>query len=100
MARSTWLVILIKSIYTLWSRKRFLLPVTYFPTNLVYPFTLRVTGIKIDKNWFKKRFAISLLYLYNLGKDIVISILTHSSAYVAIYIARICSISCLETKSL
>jgi len=32
--------------YTLWGRKRFLLPVTYFPTNLVYPFTLRVTGIK------------------------------------------------------
>jgi len=31
-------------------RKRFLLPVTYFPTqypNLVYPFTLRVTGITI-----------------------------------------------------
>jgi len=27
---------------------RFLLPVTYFPTNLVYPFTLRVTGIKKD----------------------------------------------------
>jgi len=26
--------------------KRFLLPVTYFPTNIVYPFTLRVTGIK------------------------------------------------------
>jgi len=25
--------------------KRFLLPVTYFLTNLVYPFTLRVTGI-------------------------------------------------------
>jgi len=45
MARSTWLVILIKNIYTLWGRKRFLLPVTYFPTNLVYPFTLRVTGI-------------------------------------------------------
>jgi len=22
---------------TLWGRKRFLLPVTYFPTNLVYP---------------------------------------------------------------
>jgi len=40
-------VILIKNIYTLWGRKRFLLPVTYFPTNLVYPFTLRVTGIKI-----------------------------------------------------
>jgi len=47
MARSTRLVILIKNIYTLWGRNRFLLPVTYFPTNLVYPFTLRVTGIKI-----------------------------------------------------
>jgi len=46
MARSTQLVILIKNIYTLWGRKRFLLPVTYFPTNLLYPFTLRVTGIK------------------------------------------------------
>jgi len=45
MARSTRLVILIKNIYTLWGRKRFLLPVTYFSTNLVYPFTLRVTGI-------------------------------------------------------
>jgi len=44
MARSNRLVILIKNIYTLWGRKRFLLPVTYFPTNLVYPFTLRVTG--------------------------------------------------------
>jgi len=40
MARSTRLVILIKNIYTLC-----LLPVTYFPSNLVYPFTLRVTGI-------------------------------------------------------
>jgi len=47
MARSTRLVILIKNIYTLWDRNRFLLPVTYFPTNLVYPFTLRVTGIII-----------------------------------------------------
>jgi len=46
MARSTRLVILIKNMYTLWGRKRFLLPVTYFPTNLVYPFTIRVTGIK------------------------------------------------------
>jgi len=50
MARSTRLVILIKNIYTVWGRKRFLLPVTYFPTNLVYPFTLRVTGIKTYKN--------------------------------------------------
>jgi len=38
-------VILIKNIYTLWGRKRFLLPVTYFLTNLVYLFTLRVTGM-------------------------------------------------------
>jgi len=45
MARSTRLVILIKNINTLWGRKRFLLPVTYFSTNLVYPFTLRETGI-------------------------------------------------------
>jgi len=49
MARSTRLVILIMNIYTLWGRKRFLLPVTYFPTNLVYPFTLRVTGINIQQ---------------------------------------------------
>jgi len=46
MARSTRLVILIKNIYTLWDWKRFLLPVTYFPTNQVYPFTLQVTGRK------------------------------------------------------
>jgi len=46
MARTTRLVILIKNIYTLWGRKCFLLPAKYFPTNLVYPFTLRVTGIK------------------------------------------------------
>jgi len=48
MARSARLVILIKNIYTLWGRKRFLLSVTYFPTNLVYPFTLRVKGIKME----------------------------------------------------
>jgi len=45
MARSARLGILIKNIYTLWGRKRFLLPVTYFPTNLVHPFTLQVPGI-------------------------------------------------------
>jgi len=45
MARSTPLLILTKNKYTLWGRKRFLLPVAYFPTNRVYPFTLRVTGI-------------------------------------------------------
>jgi len=48
----TWLDRLgyIKNIFTLWGRKRFLLPVTYFPTNIVYPFTLRVTGIKRKSN--------------------------------------------------
>jgi len=39
------LVILIKNKYTLCGRKRFLLPVTYFSTNLEYPSTLRVPGI-------------------------------------------------------
>jgi len=50
MARPTQLVILIKNIYTLSGRKRFLLPVTYFPSELVYPFTLLVTGIKTREN--------------------------------------------------
>jgi len=31
-----------KNIYIWLGRKRFLLPATYFPTNLLYPFTLRV----------------------------------------------------------
>jgi len=51
MARSTRLVILVKNVYTLWGRKRFLLPVTYFPTNLEYPFTLRVTDIIITNGY-------------------------------------------------
>jgi len=57
---STRLVMLFKNIYTLWGRiyilygvKLFLLPVTFvsenvlfhFPTSLVYPLTLGVTGI-------------------------------------------------------
>jgi len=37
--------------YTLWGWKRFLLPVTYFPTNLVYPFTLGVTGINTQAHY-------------------------------------------------
>jgi len=45
MARSIQIVILIQNLYTLWGRKRFLLPVTYFLTNLVFPLTIRVTGI-------------------------------------------------------
>jgi len=64
MARSTRLVILIKNIYFM-VRKRVLLPVTYFPTNLVYPFTLRVMArstrlVILIKNiytlWGRKRF--------------------------------------------
>jgi len=55
LARSTRVVILIKNKYTLWGRKRFVLPVTYCPTNLVYPFTLRVTGIIKSAN-FKEKF--------------------------------------------
>jgi len=62
MARSTRLVILIKNICTLWGRKRFLLPVTYFPTNLVYPFTLRVMGINIEKRFMSKTVIPYILY--------------------------------------
>jgi len=72
MARSTRLVVLIKNIYTLWGRKRFLLPVTYFPTNLVSPFTLRVTGIKrefkeleVEKREIERR----LRWHYHLSAD-------------------------------
>jgi len=74
MARSTRLVILIKNIYTLWCRKRFLLHVTYFPTNLVYPFTLRVTGINIlDERRLRKtvllvRFWINVIKIDKLWR--------------------------------
>jgi len=55
MARSTRLVTLTKNLYIYFirvtfdsasdpdQRKRFPLPATYFPTNKVHPFTLRVT---------------------------------------------------------
>jgi len=36
------------NIYNLYGRKRFLLPITYISTNLVYPFTLRIAAIKND----------------------------------------------------
>jgi len=49
MARSIWLVILIKNIYTLWGQNLSLLPDKFLSTNLVYPFSLRVTGIIISK---------------------------------------------------
>jgi len=46
MASSTRILLVIKIIYTLKGGKRFLLPLTYFLKNLVYPFTLQVTGKK------------------------------------------------------
>jgi len=46
ISRSTRLSIQINNIYILYGRKRFLLLVAYFSTNLVYPFTLRLTGKK------------------------------------------------------
>jgi len=64
MARSPRLMILIKNIYTLCGRKRFLLPVTYFPTNLVHPFSLRVTGIKISNtNLFSSNYFCIVLVI-------------------------------------
>jgi len=65
MIRSTPLVILIKNVYTLWGRKRFLLPVTYYPTNQVYPFTLRVTG-KTREN----RYSYNLILFFPNWNDI------------------------------
>jgi len=53
MGTSTQLVMLIKNMYFM-GRKRFLLPVTYFPTKLVYPFTLRVMVIKIGADYASK----------------------------------------------
>ncbi|SPP78901.1 Hypothetical predicted protein, partial [Drosophila guanche] len=53
MALSTRLLMLIKNIYTLWGRKRFLLCVTYNRNSLQIQytlFTLRVPGIKIADN--------------------------------------------------
>jgi len=51
---SAFIRILIKNIYTLRGRKRFFLPVTYFPTNELYPFTLRVTGLKTAETWDRR----------------------------------------------
>jgi len=72
MARSTQLLVLIKNIYTLYSRKGFLLPVTYFSTEstIIFSlyFTLRVTGIKMyllfisarQKARFTKRIILTI----------------------------------------
>jgi len=39
--------------FTLWGQKCFLLPVTHFPTNLLYHFTLRLTGVQFISKHFK-----------------------------------------------
>jgi len=57
--RSTQLVILFKNLYTSWGRNGFLISVTYFPTNLVFPFTLRVTSKnRISNKYIKGSFGI------------------------------------------
>jgi len=38
---------MLKNINTLYGRKRFLLPVTYFSMNLLYPFTLQLTTLRV-----------------------------------------------------
>jgi len=66
LARSTRLLILINNIYTLYCWKPFLLPVTYFLRNLVYPFTLRVTvEPKIRGPFFEMRVSVVFL-LFNM----------------------------------
>jgi len=71
MDRSTRLVILIKNKYTLWDRKCFLLPVTYFSSNLKYPFTLRVTVIVNTGISLLNHFLILVMvafYLYTVKR--------------------------------
>jgi len=70
MTRSTRLVILIKNVYTLWRQKLFLLPVTYFPTNLEYPFTPLVTGIMTDEKFQDVNF-LNLYLLKVIWQDLL-----------------------------
>jgi len=82
MARSTQLLILIRNIYTygvrnasfcllLWGQKRFLLPVI-----LIYPFTLRVTGIKVPfystSNGYKKEERYSRVPIIKTRKNAIV----------------------------
>jgi len=65
MARSTRLVILIKVIilYEVENASYYL--VTYFPTNIVYPFTPRVTCIKIKVIFLLNKYiSASVLWCY------------------------------------
>jgi len=70
MARSTRLVILINNLYTLWGRKRCLLPVTYFPTTLLYHFTLRETGIPCKHFLSRKALLSDFKKMKTIVRDI------------------------------
>jgi len=54
---------------TYYGRKRFLLPVTYFSTNLVFPFTVRVTGIINKPRLFIPAVLIQDISSYQLLTD-------------------------------
>jgi len=61
-----------KAFFCLWARKRFLLRVTYFPTNLVDPFTQRVTGIKIvNLRVYNGRFFICICALLRIKNYLI-----------------------------
>jgi len=62
LARSTLLVILIKSIYTLEGRKRFLLPITYFPSNLETYFSTNLVTKTLPSTCYN-RFLLPVTYL-------------------------------------
>jgi len=66
MSRSTRVFILIKNIYTVYSGKRFFPPVTYFSTNLVYPFTLQ--GLLAVCNQYRQLFYDENLNFSNAVK--------------------------------
>jgi len=67
MARSTRLVILIKNIYTLWGRKRFLPPVTYFPTGLEFKIMISAKSKFMD-------YTNHDFFLYEDIKDALITV--------------------------
>jgi len=67
------------SIPYLWGRKRFLLPVTYFPTILVYPFTLRVNASFCLLHTFR-----SSIPFYSTSNDSILFYST-SNGYIHFY---------------
>jgi len=57
MVISTLLLMLIKNIYTLWVRRCLLLPVTYIPSNTIYPFTYFLSNGYNKKHRYKYKIA-------------------------------------------